>query len=428
MTKRGKMDFFAMLVWLLLIGVIAAIVGICVGKLKAVNDPANKQNYWMENMYGYRSDMERADERLEQGRWEDARQGYREALSLNSANQVSIVLHDRIARAHHREGRARLEQGDYAGAISALRSASQAVADTGARATNVRNFDNNYRDEVTTRDQVTDALVEALVAEGVRRRDEETNFDAAESCLVEARSLGPSHFGACTELIDLHRQTRQVSSLLEAMRHFLDHFPGPQAQGYDQLASQNPEYAARWTNTAQSHSQIQNHVLQSYDITQWWPMVDGAIFNFHIEYVSIETGITPGPPFTRTMRVPQPGVAHLATTPGQPEITLRWQNVPGIGECLVEEWTANFPGRRESRFFNLLPRNAQMGMQWQNPDGRTYRIVDLVSHPQFGFVLVISGYDFCDIEIAYGVGRISPSPREEGMGERLDSVTLPGEM
>jgi hypothetical protein len=102
--------------------------------------------------------------------------------------------------------------------------------------------------------------------------------------------------------------------------------------------------------------------------------------------------------------------------------------VPGLGDFLVEEWTANFPGRDEPRFFNLLPRNPQMGMSWQNTDGRTYRIIDLVAHPEHGFVLIIEGYEFCTIDIAYGVGRISPSPRHEGMGERLDSVTMPGEM
>ena len=98
--NRGKGDIFGMLMVVIIIGIVGGGGLWCYSSYRAASDPANKRNYWNENTYTFRSDMERADRELEQGRFEAARRGYEEAVNANTQNRVSSVLQDRIDGLH----------------------------------------------------------------------------------------------------------------------------------------------------------------------------------------------------------------------------------------------------------------------------------------------------------------------------------------
>ncbi|NUP89247.1 MAG: hypothetical protein HUU25_05435 [Candidatus Sumerlaeia bacterium] len=418
---RAKADFMMMLVWLIIIGVIGGVLFTCWSNLKAVNDPANRANYWGENMYTYRSEMEEADRLLEQGRYADARQAYERAMQSSSQNQSSVVLFDRIARSHFREAEALREQGQWSAAAAAYRAAEGAVSRVAGAAANVRDYRSEFQSQITGAEAIENGLVTCLVEEGVVRRDQQQNPDGALSLLSEARRRQPANFRANQELIELHRQRQDSAPLLESMRHFLDNFPG---QDSPQFAQMPPEYQQYRQRIEGAHRGLQNHILQTHPVEEWVPMVDGLVLTYHMEYSSEGGGTSQGPPFTRTMRMRDPRTGVIGRDPNAPEYIYSWQDLGG-SDYLVEEWTPAITQADPARFV-ILPRQPQMGAQWRNFDGSQWQIADLVFDPQHQFKLIVSGFQLGPFQFTLGVGRTSGTPLGSYEGERLDSVAYPG--
>jgi tetratricopeptide (TPR) repeat protein len=426
MRNRGKFDLFVTLVWLIILGVIGGVVLLVYGNISAANDPANRANYWKENMYGYRSALERGDRQLDDKKYDAARQTYQNALEANSQNRTSVVLRDRIARAYYREGLDLHAAGNDAEAIRAFRSGMDAVDRVQSAAGAARDYEPRYQNDITTADMMVDKLAESLVAEGTRLRDEDQNYDAAENLLKEARERRPANLGASEQLITLYRETRRVSPLLFSLRHALEHFPGPGTPQFDQA---DDHYKQLLTDWSRRHADTQAYVLNTFPATDWVPMADGMVLQYHMVYASFDGTEMRGEDFTRTMQMTGPGAAQLSRRPGQPDILLSWSQVPGIGECLVEQWTPNITGVPQPTTFFLLPKdNLRIGLQWRNADGQVFTLQDLKSDGGNGFKLIITGWgqNPNPIEITYGLGRTSVIPHESGEGEYLDAVASQG--
>lgn len=421
MTRTGgKFDIFVTLVWLLLLGIVGGAGLWCWSSLRAAGDPRNRMNYWNENMYPYRSAMEAADRLLEQKRYEDARRGYQRAIEGNAQSRTSQVLHDRIARAHFLEGLDLHQQHRFEDAIRAFRSALDAVDNVGAISTGAaRNVNSQFESEVTTADEVIDAMVESLVAEGIRLRDDSRDLDGALEMLLEARRRRPAHLQCSVELIQLQRDRQSAAGLLEALRHARDTFPAPGTPQFDQMDENYRAMRADWDTR---HLWTQNYVLRQYPTRDWVPFVEGLVLQYHAVYADPSGGEIRGGDFTRTMRLQGADTAIIEETPGTPDYILTWTQVPGIGECLVEQQTAHLT-EGEPRTFHLLPANLQMGAAWPGMPNSTFtfRLVDLRADTDGNFRMFIDGW-IMPIVITYGVGRTSATPRSEGTGEYLDAV------
>ncbi|MBN1475908.1 tetratricopeptide repeat protein [Candidatus Sumerlaeota bacterium] len=414
--RRAKSDMFTMVLYLVFILILAVGGFTCYKFFTAGSDPANFENHWKENMLTYRSDMERGDRMREQGRWDQALEIYEDAMRTNRQNETSIVLHERVARTHYQEGIEHYENGRYADAIASLRLCRNALGEVGRLASSVREFDNRFRDEVITRPQATAAMVEALIDEGIRRRDDMGNPDGALTVFREARELIPDNLRASKELIVLLNQTQDFPLLLEALRHLVT-----------TISAENlsPEDQAYLGQMAQAHARLQDHLLATYPVEQWAPMVDGLVMNFHETYISLDGTPIDGPPFTRTMRLVSPNEAHVGRNPANPEFIFRWQSIPGLGDFYTEEWTPALARGQDTQFYYTIPRHLRMGYQWPNADGRTWMVADIVYDPEHSLKLIISGHHLRNFEYTLGVGRTSGTPYGEE-GDELDSITYPG--
>jgi hypothetical protein len=423
------MDLFAMLVWLIIIGGIVGVVACVVGNLKKVGDPTNYDNYWNENMYTYRVGLEEADRILEQGQWADARRAYQETIEANATNRVSHVLHDRLARAHHLEGLEQQKAGDHSGAMSTFRTALDAVGKVTALDAGVaaRPRKSEFQSEITTIEMVVDSLCDSLVGEGVRRRDVDENPDAALSLLMEARERQPQHFRANAEIVQLHRENRRISPYLEAMRHVVDVLPAEDTRDFDAYARANPQYPSFRAGVIQNHGALQNYILQQYPASEWVPIVDGLTLHYLSSFFVAGGGESLGSGFDRTMRIvsQDPLTAEIIGSNGEPDITLAWRQVPGVGLCLTETWTGNLL-ESGGITWNLLPAQLSMGIEVPQPNGRVFTLVDVRADPEHGFTLHYDGWELGQFVITHGVGRTSNLPIDSFEGEYLHDVTYPG--
>jgi tetratricopeptide (TPR) repeat protein len=414
--RRAKSDMFTMVLYLVLLLILAAGGFTCYKFFTAGSDPALIENYWKENMLTYRSDMERGDRLRDQGRWDQALEVYEGAIQSNRQNEVSAVLHERVARTHYQEGLEHYENARYADAISSQRLCRNALQALGGLTQSVREYDNRFRDEVTTRPQATAAMVEAMIDEGIRRRDDMDNPDGALTVFREARELLPDNLRVSRELIVLLNQTQDFPLLLEALRHLVTTFSG---------APLSPEEQAYMGQMAQSHARLQDHLLASYPVEQWAPMVDGLLMQFHETYVALDGTPMSGPSFTRTMRLVSANEAHVGRNPTNPEFIFRWQTIQELGEFYTEEWTPALARGEDTQIYYTIPRNPRMGLQWPNTDGRTWMVADIVYDPEHSLKLIISGHHLRNFEYTLGVGRTSGTPYGEE-GDELDAVTYPG--